>query len=80
MGCASGLLRLENRRLEVWGYEDGTIGVAYANCDVKVGCVLRGVYGKGRTFEEACEEYRRLISGKTLVFTDHGVRKEVTVL
>jgi hypothetical protein len=43
--------------------------------------MLEGTYGEGITFELACEDYLKKISGKTLVFdsgTDH--RKEVTVL
>lgn len=67
--------------LDVFKWENGTetgIGVSFDHAEVKKGTFLVGTFGSGQTFEEACEDYIRQISGKTLVFheyTDH--RKEV---
>lgn len=69
------------RLLEVWEFYTGEIGVSYKNCDVKDGEWLRGVFGKGSTFEEACEDYLSKIHGKTLVFDyDKPNRFEVEFL
>lgn len=78
---ASGLLNLTSKRLEVWQLENGIICVQYHNCDVKDGLMLHGAFGQGRTFEKACEDYYKQISGKTLIF-DAGTnsRTEVVVL
>lgn len=59
---------ISRRLLEVWEFFDGKVGVAYKNCNIKDGEWLRGVFGKGSTFEEACEDYLSKIRGETLVF------------
>ena len=75
------LLNLKGERLEVWKVDDGTICVKYINCEVKDGPMLKGVFGMGTTFEEACDNYYKQISGKTLVFKyGESAQKEVTVL
>jgi len=75
------LLNLKGERLEVWKVDDGKICVKYSNCEVKDGVMLKGVFGEGITFEEACDDYYKQISGKTLVFTyGENSQKEVTVL
>ena len=59
----------------------GNIYVSYENSKVKDGCMLAGIVGRGSTFEYACEEYLKKISGKTLVFNAISEsRQEVTVL
>lgn len=59
---------ISRRLLEVWEFFDGEVGVAYKNCNIKEGEWLHGVFGKGSTFEEACEDYLSKIRGETLVF------------
>lgn len=59
---------ISRRLLEVWEFCDGEIGVSYKNCNVRDEEWLRGVFGKGSTFEEACEDYLSKIRGETLVF------------
>ena len=49
------------------GRERG-IGVCFQNSEIKDGMFLVGEYGRGQTFEEACEDYIRHVSGKTIVF------------
>lgn len=74
------LLALIDRHLEVWSVGDD-ICVSYENCEVKGYGVLISEYGVGSTFESACEDYLRKISGKTLVFNAcTESRKEITVL
>lgn len=75
------LLSLEGAHLEVWKLSDGTICVLYDRCDVKDGPLLKGVFGRGGTFEGACYDYLEQIRGKTLVFNAcSNSRREVTVL
>ena len=75
------LLNLEFHRLEVWRTNKNAVCVAFERCEVKDGAVLASVFGEGLTFEEACEDYLRQISGKTLVFDACTKnRKEVIVL
>lgn len=77
----SGLLNLNVTPLEVWRLADQRICVAYRSCDVKDGVVLRGEYGCGKTFEEACDDYYKKISGKELIFySNNGSRQSITVL
>ena len=70
--------------LDVFRWEnhnESGIGVSFQDCDTKDGMFLVGTFGSGKTFEEACEDYIRKISRKTLVFhayTDH--RTEVTII
>ena len=67
------------KHLDVFRWEnhnESGIGVHFQDCETK-----DGTFGSGKTFEEACEDYIRQISGKTLVFhayTDH--RTEVTFI
>ena len=75
------LLRCNTARLEVWETVDGIVCVKFQNCEVKGDGVLISEFGRGLTFEDACENYLNEISGKTLVFNSYsGNRKEVTVL
>lgn len=81
MRASDRLLNLEFHRLVVWRTNKKDVCVALERCDVKDGMVLVGVFGEGLTFEEACEDYLRQISGKTLVFDAYtDKRKEVIVL
>ena len=74
------LLRL-GKHLDVWSFQDGEVGVSYENCELKDGMFLRGAYGTGRTFQEACEDYLTQIRGKTLVFRAYtSKREEIRVL
>lgn len=75
-----GLLNLDRHHLEVWKV-DQHICVAYRNCYIKDGYALKGEFGIGNTFEEACGAYRLMIAGKTLVFNPgSNNREEVIVL
>lgn len=77
----SGLLNLNITRLEVWRLTDQRICVAYRSCDVKDWAALRGEFGCGKTFEEACDDYRKKISGRELVFYNNsGSRQSVIVI
>lgn len=59
----------------------GRVCVCYERCDVKNGMFLIGAVGRGETFEEACEDYLRQISGHTIVFNaESDNREEVKVL
>lgn len=84
MKASDKLLSLENEQLEVSCIKtrnETAITVCYQDCDVKDGCFLKGEYGVGQTFEEACENYLNLIRGKTLVFNAcSDARHEVKVL
>ena len=66
--------------LVVFKMVNGKIGVHFENCEVKDGCFLIGTFGRGNTFEEACENYLEQIQGKTLVFNTYGNRKEVVLI
>ena len=66
--------------LVVFKMVNGKIGVHFENCEVKDGCFLIGAFGRGNTFEEACENYLEQIQGKTLVFNIYGNRKEVVLI
>lgn len=67
--------------LEVWKVPNGEVAAAYKNSEVKEGHFLKGTYGTGKTFEDACEDYLNQLHGKTLVFNAYsGNRKEVRVL
>lgn len=75
------LLSLERERLEVCSLDGGIITVQYQNCDVKDGYFLEALYGRGRTFEDACEDYLKQIRGRTLVFNAYSKnRRETKVL
>lgn len=81
MKASERLLKLD-KHLDVWKFADSDdVGVSYERCDVKEYGALIGAFGRGKDFEEACENYIDKISGKTLVFdADTDYRKEVTVL
>lgn len=77
------LFHLRYKHLEVWPLDDGMICVMYKDCELKEAgsVVLKTEFGRGRTFDEACEDYYQKISGKILVFrTLDGKREEVQVL
>ena len=79
MKASERLLRTENS-LVVFKMINGKIGVHFENCEVKDGCFLIGTFGRGSTFEEACEDYLERIQGQTLVFNVFGNRKEVVLI
>ena len=73
------LLKL-SERLEVWGGGRG-VCVSLKNCEIKDGGFLISTFGTGYTFDEAVDDYRKIISGKRLVFNAYSPnRKEVLVL
>ena len=75
------LLSLKNHRLVVFKDVDGNICVDYEKCWIEDGIFLTCTCGRGATFEIACEDFMKNISGKTLVFDySDGSRKTVTVL
>ena len=80
MRASDRLLNLEGKYLEASRDCEGNVMVCYRNADIKKGVGLLGVCGRGRTLEEACENYLELISGKTLVFNAFDNREEVFVL
>ena len=64
--------------LDVFRWENGNktgVGVSFNHAEVKKGTFLVGTFGSGQTFEEACEDYIRQISGKTLVFHAYTDRR-----
>lgn len=67
--------------LDVFQWNNGVekgIGVCLQDTEIKDGMFLVGEYGRGQTFEEACEDYIRQISGKTIVLHAYtNSRKEV---
>ena len=75
------LLSLDMADLEVSKNSSGGINVRYAGAEIKDGIFLVSSYGRGKDFEEACDDYLSQIRGKTLVFDAHSEdRREVTVL
>lgn len=80
MLTASERLLRSGNRLEVFQMIDGRIGIHFQNCEVKDDCFLIGAFGRGNTFEEACEDYIKEIQGKTLVFEEYGRRREVILI
>ena len=75
------LLSLDMENLEVSMNSSKGINVCYKGADVKDGMFLVSCLGRGKDFEEACDDYLSKIRGKTLVF-DAGTedRREVKVL
>ena len=74
------LMSLSNRNLIV-GKNPYGVYVEYENCYIKNGGLLEGRYGTGDTFESACDDYLKQISGKTLVFNPNtSDRTEILVL
>lgn len=64
--------------LDVFQWDNGRergIGVCFQDSEIKDGSFLVGEYGRGQTVEEACEDYVRQISGKTLVFYAYTDRR-----
>lgn len=62
-------------------YNESGIGVHFQDCETKDGIFLVGTFGRGQTFEEACEDYVHKISGKTIVFHAYtDSRKEVVFI
>ena len=60
----------------------GRFYVAYKGSDVGVdGGSSCFVYGTGDTIEEACADYKRIISGKRIIFNDDKPdRKEMVIV
>lgn len=81
MDAVNRLLNLEFHRLSVFRASDGMICVEYDGAWISDGVTLTGTCGRGRTFEEACDNYLSKISGNKLVFERiDGEREEVIVL
>ena len=75
------LLALDGERLEVSKNSSGGINVRYQNAEVKDGMFLILDLGRGRNFEEACDDYLSKIRGKKLVFNARTEdRREIMVL
>lgn len=79
MRASEKLLNLKHHHLEVFRSND-KIGVCYQDADVLEYPCRKSEYGIGHDFEEACENYLNIISGKTLVFGYGKTRKELTIL
>lgn len=73
------LMNLERHNIEVFRVGN-QIAVMYSGSDISDGIVRKGVYGTGATFEDACEDYMKKISGKKLIFGFGEGREEITVL
>jgi len=75
------LLTLEHEDLEVWRVGPD-ICVKYLDAYASDGIALIGTFGRGRTFEDACDDYLIKIRGKKLIFEGcrHTTRKEVIVM
>lgn len=68
--------------LDVFQWNNGVekgIGVHFQNADIKDGSFLVCAYGRGTTLEEACEDYIRKISGKTLIFHAYSDHREEVI-
>ena len=75
------LMSLEGESLESSVNVYGDIIVSYRGAEVKDGIFLVGIHGRGKTFEEACDDYLYQIRGKTLVFNAGTKnREEIRVL
>lgn len=75
------LLSLDYEHLEVSKNSSGGINVRYRGAEVKDGMFLITDLGRGKDFEEACDDYLNKIRGKKLVFDAHNEdRREVMVL
>ena len=79
MKASDRLLKLDSHHLDVSMAAD-KIRVQYQDADVLEPPMRVSTFGRGDSFEEACEDYLNKISGKTLVFGYGETRKEVTVL
>lgn len=66
-------------RLEVWRIPNGNVAVAFSGTSIKGVGVLICTFGVGISFYEACDDYLRKISGKTLV-VESNPRREYIVL
>ena len=70
--------------LDVFKWDNGVntgVGVSFDRAEVKDGMFLTSTFGSGTTLEEACEDYIRSLSGKTVVFNAYADnRKEVLVI
>ena len=75
------LLSLRNETLKVWRV-DQTVCVKYEDAWVNDGVTMSSSFGRGRNFEEACDDYLSKIRGRRLTFDGyrHKNIKEVTVL
>ena len=75
------LLSLDGEHLEVSKNSSGGINVCYQGAEIKDGMFLIYDLGRGRDFEEACDDYLSKIRGKKLVFDAHTEdRREILVL
>lgn len=60
---------------------NGNACVSHQYCDVKEGCTLKSICGRGNTVEEAAYDYIRRIAGEILVFhAESSNRKEYKVI
>lgn len=75
------LLSLDGEHLEVFKNSSDEINVRYQNAEIKDGMFLIYDLGRGRNFEEACDDYLSKIRGKKLVFDARTEkRREIMVL
>lgn len=75
------LLSLDGECLEVSKNNGGGINVCYQGAKIKDGTFLIYDLGRGRDFEEACDNYLSKIRGKKIVFdADINDRREIIVL
>ena len=68
MNSVDRLLALDGHRLRVFKNNCNLICVEFDRCEVKELGFLIGAHGTGISFEGACDNYMKLIAGKTLVF------------
>lgn len=75
------LLSLDDEYLEVSKTKDGDVAVCYRGAEIKDGMFLISDKGKGKDFEEACDDYLSKIKGKRLVFNAcSNKRREIAIL
>lgn len=74
------LLSLDNHHLEVSKDVDGNFCVGYKDGWIDDVYFLKGIVGRGKTLAEAANNYRKLISGQTIVFINENNREEIKVL
>lgn len=62
------LLDLGLEDIKIWKMFDGLIALMYDNSFVEIEGWYVGEFGKGKTIEEAADDYVKKINGKLLVF------------
>ena len=74
------LLSLDNESLKVFKNDYDDICVRYVGANVEDNYFIKVVWGAGKDFESACDDYLNQIRGKKLVFDAYNnKRREVLI-